>query len=258
MTKTNKKMPTRNGWLYKRKVASHQTRQCEITSASLARAFINLRLRKAADTKAALSEYIPSGAIDFVFPFLDSNNVHLKVTRQRVTKYGDYRPPIEYPNHRISINGSLNPYSFLITLTHEMAHLEVWKKSKSIRKPHGHLWKTTFSAMMMPMIENDIFSPELKQALLSHLRNPRASTGDKNLNMVLQCYDQKKSILLQEIPEDSLFSLNGRIFKKNQKIRTNYHCLCLNNKKMYRVNGIAEVIPVRETNNGTFIVVKYD
>ena len=198
--------------------------------------------------KNELAEFLPAGAIDFVFPFLDSNSVHLKVTRQRATKHGDYRPPVGSPNHRISINGSLNPYSFLITLVHEMAHLEAWKKKKSIREPHGRLWKTTFTAMMTPMLDNDIFPPDLKQALHSHLKNPRASTGDKNLTIVLQRYDRKKSTLLQEIPVNALFALNGRIFKKLQKLRTHYQCQCQNTKRMYRVNGLAEVTPVQESN----------
>jgi predicted SprT family Zn-dependent metalloprotease len=197
--------------------------------------------------KNELSEFLPAGAIDFVFPFLNSNSVHLKVTRQRATKQGDYRPPVSYPNHRISINGSLNPYAFLITLVHEMAHLEAWEKNKSIREPHGRLWKNTFAAMMMPMLDNDIFPPDLKRVLLSHLKNPRASTGDKTLTVALQRYDRKKTTLLQEISAEALFSLNGRVFKKLQKLRTHYQCQCLNNKRMYRINGMAEVRPVQES-----------
>ena len=196
--------------------------------------------------KKELAEFLPLGAIEFVYPFLDKNQVHLRVTRQRATKHGDYRPPMEYPNHRISVNGTLNPYSFLITLVHEMAHLEVWKKQKSMDEPHGNLWKTTFAAMMMPLLENDIFPPDLKQTLLCHIKNPRATTGDKNLTVVLQRYDRKKAILLQDIPADSLFAINGRIFKKLHKARTHYHCQCLNNKKMYRVNALAEVVPIQK------------
>jgi len=198
--------------------------------------------------KNALAEHLPAGAIDYVFPFLDDNNVHLKVTRKRVTKQGDYRPPIKNPHHRISINGSLNPYAFLITLVHEMAHLEVWKKQKSIREPHGSLWKTTFATMMTPLLENDIFPPDLKQILLHHLKNPKAASAvDQKLTLALQHYDQSKSILLHTLPENTIFSINKRIFKKQHKARTYYYCQCLNNKKMYRINGIAEVVMVEES-----------
>jgi predicted SprT family Zn-dependent metalloprotease len=197
--------------------------------------------------KNALAEYLPSGAIDYVFPFLDHNKVHLKVTRKRTTKQGDYRPPVGYPTHRISINGSLNPYAFLITLVHEMAHLEVWKKHKFRHQPHGNLWKTAFVVMMTPMLENDIFPPDLKQILCRHLKNPSASShNDKDLTMALQHYDRRKSILLQDIPENALFAINGRVFKKQHKARTYYYCQCLTTMKTYRVNGLAEITPVQE------------
>jgi predicted SprT family Zn-dependent metalloprotease len=195
----------------------------------------------------ALAEYLPAGAIDYVFPFLDNNNVHLKITRQRATKQGDYRPPMKYPNHRISSNGSLNKYAFLITLVHEMAHLEVWKKQKVIHEPHGHLWKTAFVTMMIPLLENDIFPPDLKQVLVRHLKNPKASSAtDKDLTIALTHYDRKKALLLHDLPENTLFVINGRVFKKQHKARTCYHCQCLNNKKMYRVNGMAEVTMVEK------------
>jgi hypothetical protein len=128
-----------------------------------------------------------------------------------------------------------------------MAHLEVWKKQKSIREPHGRLWKMTFIAMMTPILENDIFPSDLKQILWRHLKNPKAaSAADHDLTIALQRYDQKKAILLQDIPEDSLFALNGRVFKKQHKARTYYHCQCISNKRMYRVNGLAEVKPMAE------------
>jgi hypothetical protein len=195
--------------------------------------------------KNALSEYLPAGAIDYVFPFLDKNNVHLKITRRRTTKQGDYRPPVEHPHHRISVNGGLNPYAFLITLVHEMAHLEVWNKNRFRLEPHGRLWKTAFVAMMTPLLENDIFPSDLKQILLRHLKNPKASSAaDYNLTIALQNYDRKKALLLHSLPENALFTLNGRTFKKQHKARTYYYCQCLDNKKLYRVNGLAEVAVV--------------
>ncbi|MCL2510568.1 MAG: SprT-like domain-containing protein [Bacteroidales bacterium] len=195
--------------------------------------------------KNDLAEYLPDGAIDYVFPFLDSNCVHLKITPQRLTKQGDYRPPIRYPTHRISVNGSLNPYAFLITLVHEMAHLEVWKKQKSIREPHGNQWKTAFVAMMTPLLENDIFPPDLKQILQHHLKNPKAASAlDQKLTIALQRYDKRKSTLLHALPENTLFAIKGRVFKKQHKARTHYYCQCLNNGRMYRINGIAEVVPM--------------
>ena len=45
----------------------------------------------------------------------------------------------------ISINNNLNPYSFLITLTHELAHAFVYRNYKNTRDPHGKKWQLMFN-----------------------------------------------------------------------------------------------------------------
>jgi Zn-dependent peptidase ImmA (M78 family) len=71
----------------------------------------------------ALAEYLPEGTFDLIAPILMEHRVHLTVTQQRKTILGDYRNAAIGKNHRISVNGNLNPYAFLITLLHELAHL---------------------------------------------------------------------------------------------------------------------------------------
>jgi len=78
--------------------------------------------------KEILAQYIPEEAIDKVLNRIIEKKVHLKITRGRRTKLGDYRPPVRHSNHRISINHDLNPYAFLITFIHEFAHLLVTLK----------------------------------------------------------------------------------------------------------------------------------
>ena len=75
-----------------------------------------------------LGQYLPSEAVEEVYHWLVEKKIHLKITRSRRTKLGDYRPPINHPNHRISVNHNLNPYSFLITFIHELAHLMVFEQ----------------------------------------------------------------------------------------------------------------------------------
>ncbi len=41
---------------------------------------------------------------------------------------GDYRNSHAGKGHRISVNGNLNKYSFLITLLHELAHLFTYER----------------------------------------------------------------------------------------------------------------------------------
>ena len=68
-----------------------------------------------------LKRYIPEASAAPILHYLNVYKVHLTITRERRSVLGDYRHATHYKNHRISINGNLNPYSFLITLIHEMA-----------------------------------------------------------------------------------------------------------------------------------------
>ena len=75
-----------------------------------------------------LRSYLPEGSFEDVNHYLVHYKVHLTVTRQRQTVLGDYRHAHDGKTHRISINGNLNKYSFLITLLHELAHLFTYER----------------------------------------------------------------------------------------------------------------------------------
>ena len=47
---------------------------------------------------------------------------------------------------------NLNPYRFLMTLVHEVAHLVAFQKYGRAIKPHGKEWKFTFQTLMLPFI----------------------------------------------------------------------------------------------------------
>ena len=70
-----------------------------------------------------LKSYLPEGSFDDVLYYLQHYKVHLTITRKRESVLGDYRHAHAGQTHRISVNGNLNSYSFLITLLHELAHL---------------------------------------------------------------------------------------------------------------------------------------
>ncbi|MBQ0787816.1 MAG: SprT-like domain-containing protein, partial [Oceanihabitans sp.] len=90
-----------------------------------------------------LQNYIPAQAIPYVLNLLKHDNLVVKVKKERKTRHGDYR---KLPNnkHQITINANLNSYRFLITLIHEIAHLEAFTKYGRFIKPHGKEWKQTF------------------------------------------------------------------------------------------------------------------
>ena len=78
-----------------------------------------------------LAEFLPEGSFDHVVQYLYQYKVHLTVARSRKTVLGDYRHAFRGNNHRISVNGNLNKYEFLITLLHELAHLLTFEQYKN-------------------------------------------------------------------------------------------------------------------------------
>ena len=122
-----------------------------------------------------LSTYIPKEATLQINNWLKTYNCQLKIKKPRQTKLGDYRCPQNGKGHIISINNNLNPYAFLITLTHEIAHMMVWEKHQNKVLPHGSEWKEMFQKLMLnflPLFPQDVLTP-----LAKHLKNPKASSS---------------------------------------------------------------------------------
>lgn len=192
-----------------------------------------------------LSKYLPEEAAPLVGKWIDFYHCDFKISKNRATKLGDYRPPQRGEGHKISVNHNLNPYAFLVTTVHEFAHLVTWKELKHLAKPHGQEWKDNFKRMMDPFFELAVFPMDLKKAIVTYLQNPAASScSDLNLYKALSAYDQKDPSLItvEKIAEQQIFMMkNGREFKKMEKIRKRYRCIELKTGLIYLFSPIAEV-----------------
>jgi SprT protein len=189
-----------------------------------------------------LQSYLPIGSFDDVVYYLQHYKVHLTITRQRQSILGDYRHPHADKTHRISINGNLNKYSFLITLLHELAHLFTYEQFGHRVMAHGKEWKNEFSKILAKFLVKKIFPADIERALL---QTPAASScGDEKLIRVLNNYDDKKAgiHLVENLPEGSQFKIKGeRIFKKGEKIRKRYKCVEVKTGKLYLFSAVYEV-----------------
>jgi len=196
--------------------------------------------------KEILAKHLPEGTVEDVFELIVAHRVHLKITRGRKTKLGDYRPPVNSKVHRITVNNNLGPYLFLITLIHEIAHLFVWNNSGNRVMPHGKEWKTAFRDLMKVFIEKKVFPPDLEQALSNYLKNSRAASGsDINLTRVLRKYQNTGYLTLEDInPGDEFSLINGRRFIKLDKLRTRYRCQEIKTGRLYLVNALTEVMEI--------------
>lgn len=194
----------------------------------------------------ALEKYIPSKALPYCLQWITQNNVSLRITRTRHSKYGDYRPPQKGRGHRISINGDLNEYAFLVTFVHEIAHLNQWKRHQAIYEPHGNLWKQEYKNLMLPLLDENIFPPAIVAALKKYMHNPAAtSCTDHNLLRALREFDSDKDqwLTLDEIEFGRPFIIrSGRKFIKKEKLRKNYLCIEMRSRSKYFINPVTEVL----------------
>ncbi|MCF1192552.1 SprT-like domain-containing protein [Mangrovimonas sp. AS39] len=190
-----------------------------------------------------LNEFIPNAAVAQVQELLDHDHLVVKVKRERKTRHGDYRRLIN-GQHQITINGNLNPYRFLITLIHEIAHFEAFSLFGRNIKPHGKEWKYTFQRLMLPFINPNIFPDELLPLLAKHFRNPKASSDtDTQLALALKQYDPPNGKhFVFEVPTGSIFRLyNGRVFKKGSQRTKRIECIEIATGKVYLFNPNAEI-----------------
>lgn len=196
--------------------------------------------------------------MDHVANLINERPVSLLITPHRTSRLGVYRPAQRHLSARISINSTLNPYAFLITLVHEAAHHHVQTdyieklKRFSLKKrkkplPHGDEWKEKYRQLMQPFLIEAVFPPELLTVVRDHMENPSASSSSgKELGKTLRKFDPPDaSTTLETLPAEALFLLNGRrLFRKQEKIRTRYRCICMQTNRVYLVNANAPVVMI--------------
>jgi len=192
-----------------------------------------------------LKQYLPEGSFEDVLSYLLHYKVQLTVTRQRQSILGDYRHAHAGKNHRISVNGNLNAYSFLITLLHELAHLFTYERFGNRVPSHGKEWKQEFGKILVEFLSKNIFPDDVANTLARSLHNPAASScADEHLLRVLKKYDPVKigHVLIEQLTPGNLFKIKGdRIFKKGEKIRKRHKCMELSTAKWYLFSGVYEV-----------------
>lgn len=189
-----------------------------------------------------LSPFLPNGTAEYVAQLIKNNKTSFKISKKRKTKLGDYRMPYQGKGHRISVNGDLNEYAFLITTLHEFAHLKAFTKYGSRIKPHGQEWKMMFMDLFQPILDLNILPKDVDLALNKYLKNARASScTDDALYRVLKRYDSGSGMLVEHLNLGDRFKLNNITFEKGKKLRKYYLCRNLDNNRQYRVLGVAEI-----------------
>ncbi|MFN0080896.1 MAG: SprT-like domain-containing protein [Ferruginibacter sp.] len=194
---------------------------------------------------SALNDYLPDGSFEYVISYIQEYKIQLTITRSRSSVLGDYRHAHLDKGHRISVNGDLNKFSFLITLLHEIAHLVTFIKYHNRVQPHGAEWKACFAQILTVFASKEIFPDDINAALKNSINNPAASScADVQLLRVLKTYDKKKEDLyfVEQLPEGQHFEIKGkRIFVKGERIRKRFKCRELATGKWYLFSPVSEV-----------------
>jgi SprT protein len=197
-----------------------------------------------------LRDYLPDGSYEAVLHYLKDFKVHLTITRERKTVLGDYRHAFAGKNHRISVNGNLNRYSFLITLIHELAHLVTFNEFGNAVSAHGKEWKRLYAQLMSQFLKARLFPEDIQHALERSLHNlPASSCADEKLMRVLNRYDEGRQdhLMVEQLPEGAVFSTSDeRLFKKGPRLRKRFQCIELKTGKLYLFSPVYEVKPVNK------------
>ena len=191
-----------------------------------------------------LFQYVPEASKVQLREYLQKIPIEIKVTGQRLTKHGDFSLKRNGMS-LITVNDSLNPYRFLITLLHELAHYKVVKQFGHRVKPHGKEWKKAFQETLLPFLCPNVFPDPICSILARHMKNPKASTDrDFDLVMALKTFDKNKfQTFIYQIENGVMFQIhNGKKFIKIKKRRTRFECKEVITGKIYVFSPHAEVI----------------
>jgi len=197
------------------------------------------------DLRRALGKYVPADAVDTCFDWIQQYRIRVRIKKTRATKFGDYRPPHDGKSHTITINHDLNPFAFLITFTHEVAHLTCFLKFRDSVTPHGAEWKREFKHLMYGFIERKIFPEEVTKAVIGYMQNPAASScGDIELMKALHLHNKANDgwLHLDEVPYNASFKIkNGLQFVKGHRLRKNFECFEIESRHKYFIHPMMEV-----------------
>lgn len=194
----------------------------------------------------ALNQWLPEGSFEKTAFYLEQYKVHLTITRKRKSVLGDFRNATRFSNHRISVNGNLNKYEFLITLIHELAHLLTYEQYGHRISPHGIEWKKMYGSLLSSYLQHDIFPGDIKTELLQSLQKPGASScSETDLIRILRKYDEKPDdgwLHIENLEEGTLFETqDGKKYIKGHKLRKRFMCTHVASGANYLFNPLCEV-----------------
>jgi hypothetical protein len=189
----------------------------------------------------AIAPHVPAECAPAIRKLLEQTPILVRVSRQRKSKHGDHRLARSRDYSLVSVNAGGNPWRFLLTLLHEIAHAHVAARSTRRVAPHGREWKRTFNELLESHLH--LFPPDLRCEIASYAENPLySSDAHAPVGLALRRYDTLDlRPTVQELALGQKFSLDGKtVLKKVRLLRTRFHCIT-DDGRVYHVSPTARV-----------------
>ncbi len=187
-----------------------------------------------------LEKYLPQNTLPFLKQWFGAHVIHIKITRNRNSKLGDYRKMPD-KSHQITINSTLQPTLFFFVLTHELAHLLAFENFGGRISPHGAEWKNTFRIMLLESLS--VYPDDLKGIILKFAKAPKAnfmSSPDLVRYFHIENYEDEASYI-EDLSAGDRFFYRKQTYIIEEKRKKNYLCTNLDSGKKYIFKPLARV-----------------
>lgn len=188
----------------------------------------------------SLEKYLPPNTLHYLKIWFADYYIHIKVTRNRNSKLGDYRKLPDH-SHEITINSTLAPQLFFFVLTHELAHLIAFEKYGRKISPHGNEWKETFRQMLLQSIS--VYEENLRPVIVQFSKSPKANfMASTDLVKYFHIEKQEDSLtFIEELEKGDFFMYRNEKYLLEGLIKKNYLCKNLATGRKYSFKPLARV-----------------
>ena len=189
---------------------------------------------------SVLEKFLPENALPYLKIWFGSYPCHLKITKNRNSKLGDYRK-LPDKSHQITVNGTLEPQLFFFVLTHELAHLIAFEKYGRRISPHGAEWKQTFREMLLESLT--VYVEDLRPIILKFSKSPKANfMASPDLVKYFHVPEEDdEQTFIENLKKGELFEYKKEIFVIEETTKKRYLCKNIKSSRKYYFRNLAQV-----------------
>ena len=187
-----------------------------------------------------LEKFLPENALPYLKIWFGSYPCHLKITKNRNSKLGDYRK-LPDKSHQITVNGTLEPQLFFFVLTHELAHLIAFEKYGRRISPHGAEWKQTFREMLLESLT--VYAEDLRPIILKFSKSPKANfmASPDLVKYFHRPEEDDEQTFIENLKKGELFEYKKEIFVIEETTKKRYLCKNIKSSRKYYFRNLAQV-----------------